>query len=303
MAAISAPPSSVLPGGLTSALDPTASDDQTGITWHDPMYPHVLNRFTVMHYFELSPFFDRNSNNMIARRKNLDPAAPGVLDTLPPGIEYVVELDQGPNLFVIRKQLRRDATNSTTLALYYVLDRMVYQAPTLYAALSSRVRRCLWNLQEGFARLKKDLDPLLKLAKADEKRRQQQQQAAAIKTEEDQTAGAGPPAAAAATPSTSAPQQLLPSRRKLTNDEVTRWRKSDNIVMHVLSKYPLPQLPPEYTAALLAPAGAQAAAPAPASAAGRATEQQAVEAGQAGAGQAAQGAAGSAGPAAKRARH
>lgn len=28
------------------------------------------------------------------------------------------------------------------------------QAPTLHAALSTRVRRCLWSLQEGFHRLK-----------------------------------------------------------------------------------------------------------------------------------------------------
>ncbi len=67
-------------GAILPVLDPTTSEDQTSITWHDPLYPHALNRFTVMHYFEFSPFFDRTSNNMLARRRNLDPAVPGVLE-------------------------------------------------------------------------------------------------------------------------------------------------------------------------------------------------------------------------------
>lgn len=78
MAAAAAGPGS-LPRALT-VLDPSTSDDQTSITWHDPMYPYVLTRNSVMHYFEFSPFFDRNSNNMLARRRNLDPAEPGVLE-------------------------------------------------------------------------------------------------------------------------------------------------------------------------------------------------------------------------------
>ena len=48
-----------------------------------------------------------------------------------PGLEYEVELDQPPNLFVIRKQLRRPPTDpsgpssTTPLAYYYVLDKVV----------------------------------------------------------------------------------------------------------------------------------------------------------------------------------
>jgi hypothetical protein len=58
----------------------STSDDQTQISWTDPAYPHALNRYTVMHYFEFSPFFDRDSNNMKARHHNLDPAVPGTLE-------------------------------------------------------------------------------------------------------------------------------------------------------------------------------------------------------------------------------
>ena len=76
--------------------------------------------------------------------------------SLPPGVEYVIEVEQAPNLFVIRKQQRRAdpvaATIGTaafpaggatvplsgpaisssslqplTLAYYYILDKVVYQ--------------------------------------------------------------------------------------------------------------------------------------------------------------------------------
>jgi len=46
----------------------------------DPNYPHALDQFSIMHYFELSPFFDRTCNNTIARQQGHDPAVPGALE-------------------------------------------------------------------------------------------------------------------------------------------------------------------------------------------------------------------------------
>lgn len=45
------------------------------------------------------------------------------------GIEYVVEAAQPPNLFIVVKRLRRglDSAGAQLLAVYYVLDRCVYQ--------------------------------------------------------------------------------------------------------------------------------------------------------------------------------
>lgn len=60
--------------------DQSFPDDQTGITWHDPHYPYPLDEFSVMHYFEFSPFFDRSSNNARARMEGKDPSIPGVLE-------------------------------------------------------------------------------------------------------------------------------------------------------------------------------------------------------------------------------
>lgn len=55
-------------------------EDQTSITWHDPGYPHALNRYSVLHYFEFSPFFDRACNNTLARQQGRDPGVPGALE-------------------------------------------------------------------------------------------------------------------------------------------------------------------------------------------------------------------------------
>ena len=63
------------------------------------------------------------------------------LRSLPPGVEYVVEVDQAPNLFVIRKQHRGGGSRgdpaqqptagarqaASFLSQYYVLDKVIYQ--------------------------------------------------------------------------------------------------------------------------------------------------------------------------------
>ena len=56
------------------------NDDQTNITWTDPNYPHALTRYTALHYFEMSPFFDPNCNNTLARQQGRDPAVIGALE-------------------------------------------------------------------------------------------------------------------------------------------------------------------------------------------------------------------------------
>lgn len=61
--------------------------------------------------------------------------------TLPPGVEYEVQDAQEPHLFIIRKQHRSGPKTTAPLQYYYILDGNVYQAPSLHAALSSRIVR------------------------------------------------------------------------------------------------------------------------------------------------------------------
>ena len=66
------------------------------------------------------------------------------------GVEYALHLAQEPHLFVFRKQLRRSAAEVVPVSTFYVLDGTVYQAPTLYGVLGSRLVR-LGRLGEGAA--------------------------------------------------------------------------------------------------------------------------------------------------------
>ncbi len=69
--------------------------------------------------------------------------------TLPPGMEYELQDAQEPHLFVICRQLRTAPRAVVKQAVYYILDGSVYQAPSLHAALSSRIVRDAPSLREG----------------------------------------------------------------------------------------------------------------------------------------------------------
>lgn len=71
------------------------------------------------------------------------PVGFALLRRLAPGLEYVLQECQEPRLYVIKCQHRTSATAATALAVYYVLEGSIYQAPTLHAALSSRIVRLL----------------------------------------------------------------------------------------------------------------------------------------------------------------
>lgn len=55
------------------------------------------------------------------------------------GIEYALHSMQEPHLYVIRKQRRESPTHVTPIASYYVINGTIYQSPTAYAVLTSRM--------------------------------------------------------------------------------------------------------------------------------------------------------------------
>jgi mediator of RNA polymerase II transcription subunit 6 len=105
-----------------------------------------LNAQTVLHYFALSPFYDRSCNNERLKMQRLG------LDQLKNlrGVEYELlpnaakQLPQ--QLYIIRKQRRSGRTQVEPLAIYYVLDGTVYQAPNIHAMLTSRLVRTAFVL-------------------------------------------------------------------------------------------------------------------------------------------------------------
>ena len=58
---------------------------------------------------------------------------------LGPGLEFVLHKAQEPHLYVVKRQQRSNSATATASAFYYILDGAIYQAPTLHAALSSRI--------------------------------------------------------------------------------------------------------------------------------------------------------------------
>lgn len=97
-----------------------------------------LTKDTVLHYFALSPFYDKNCNNERLKMQRLE------MDRLKSmrGIEYEVlpNPNQGvTSLFLIRKQRRTGINMVKALGIYYVLDGTVYQAPNIHAMLTSRL--------------------------------------------------------------------------------------------------------------------------------------------------------------------
>jgi mediator of RNA polymerase II transcription subunit 6 len=124
-------------------MEITAHRDDYNGSFRDTMWlqSFPLNAQTVLHYFALSPFYDRSCNNERLKMQRLG------LEQLKnmQGIEYEVlpnaAWQMPQQLFLVQKQRRSGRNQLKALALYYVLDGTVYQSPNLHAMLTSRLVR------------------------------------------------------------------------------------------------------------------------------------------------------------------
>ncbi|TMW69162.1 hypothetical protein Poli38472_001318 [Pythium oligandrum] len=133
-------------------MEAVAHVDDYNASFHDTIWlqSFPLNAQTVLHYFALSPFYDRSCNNERLKMQRLG------LDQLKNmrGIEYELlpnaakQLPQ--QLFLIQKQRRLGRTQVKPLAVYYVLDGRVYQAPNIHAMLTSRLKKCSHRVNKAF---------------------------------------------------------------------------------------------------------------------------------------------------------
>lgn len=65
------------------------------------------------------------------------------------GVEYQVVLSREPDLWVIRKQYRKSPTDVETLAVYFVSGENIYQSPSVYNVLVSRILATSKYLEEA----------------------------------------------------------------------------------------------------------------------------------------------------------
>lgn len=127
----------------TETMEVAAHVDDYNASFRDTVWlqSFPLTAQTVLHYFALSPFYDRSCNNERLKMQRLG------LEQLKNmrGVEYELlpnlaqQLPQ--QLFLIRKQRRSSRNQVEPLAVYYVLDGTVYQAPNIHAMLTSRLVR------------------------------------------------------------------------------------------------------------------------------------------------------------------
>jgi MED6 mediator sub complex component len=125
-------------------------NDLTSVTWTDKVWLTYfpLNAETALDYFALSQFYDRACNNELIKMQRLDPALISTME----GIEYTLVSPSAPNLFRIAKSKRviTPQPSVTLLAVYYVVNGVVYQAPSAHAVLSSRVLQSLHYMRNAF---------------------------------------------------------------------------------------------------------------------------------------------------------
>ncbi|XP_076354122.1 mediator complex subunit 6 isoform X2 [Tachypleus tridentatus] len=101
-----------------------------------------------MDYFSSrsNSFYDRTCNNEIVKMQRLNPEHLSNMT----GLEYILLHVQEPILYVIRKQHRHSPTQVSTLADYYVIAGVVFQAPDVGSVINSRLLTSVHHLQSAF---------------------------------------------------------------------------------------------------------------------------------------------------------
>ncbi len=130
------------------------------MSWSDPLLPlGALAPEMVLEYFSYSPFYDRTCLNEHLKMQNMPAQDAARLLARLPGVIYQLQepLPEGKanQLYVIRKfsrgmQAGGGGAAETTLRYYYVLDNVIYEAPTLAAVVRARLQRLGWYLSGAF---------------------------------------------------------------------------------------------------------------------------------------------------------
>jgi hypothetical protein len=106
-----------------------------------------LSQENVLDYFYLSPFYDSTANNQILRAQRVSPSH--LLNMI--GLEFIVEPNPyEPTLFLIKKQNRKSSHHVEVLEVFYVMEGIIYQSPSLIDVLSTRYNKIALYLHQAF---------------------------------------------------------------------------------------------------------------------------------------------------------
>lgn len=165
------------------------------LQWKSPEWIQSFGLRTdnVLDYFSQSPFYDRTSNNQVAKMQqqfaqprqpvrtpkpsdtgttaipgtDIDPHRQAILSTYLvhsmldqelrklKGIEYILAYVREPDFWVIRKQNRTGPTSVEPLQDYYIIGANVYQAPAAAKIVQSRLLATNFHLSRALASLRR----------------------------------------------------------------------------------------------------------------------------------------------------
>ncbi|CAM9144573.1 unnamed protein product [Laminaria digitata] len=150
---------------------PGAAEDPESISFIDPVWLQQwgLGPENALDYFALSPFYDKACNNEQCRMQGVDPREgllnltglefmledlPEEMSFLPPGQPAPVG-PQPRRLFVVKKQMRKSRTSVEVQAIYYIMEGVIYQTPTVQKLIKSRLNKFTHHLNNAFVELSK----------------------------------------------------------------------------------------------------------------------------------------------------
>lgn len=127
------------------------------LQWRAPEWTQMygLRTDNVLEYFSLSPFYDRSSNNQVLKmqssyneqlqnRTDLQKELKNMK-----GLEFTLAVAQEPDVWIIRRQMRFSPTEAEIIATYFVVGENIYQAPSIYSVVASRLLSTTKYLNEA----------------------------------------------------------------------------------------------------------------------------------------------------------
>ena len=127
------------------------------ITFKDTAFLQIfgLNEINVLDYFAQSQFYDSLCINeqlkMQARFNELEAQQLDI--TTMKGVEFSLwYFTLQPSYFVIRKSQRYSPTSTKLLAIYYIIDGTIFQAPQLHVLLGNRLKTALFFLEKAISK-------------------------------------------------------------------------------------------------------------------------------------------------------
>ncbi|KAJ3328089.1 Mediator of RNA polymerase II transcription subunit 6 [Blyttiomyces sp. JEL0837] len=134
-------------------------EDLTTVSFKDTTFLQLfgLHEHNALQYFALSPqFYDKNSiNERIAMQTRFNQLEAAQLDfRAMTGIEYSLGyFTYQPSLFVINKHYRHSPTKTDLLAVYYIVEGSIYQAPDLFSLISNRLLTSIHHVSTAFSNI------------------------------------------------------------------------------------------------------------------------------------------------------